>query len=142
MLFFMNENESLLKELQSIIEPYNKPFTIHSILSPKGKSSVLSVHCKEHGFGNEWENPWTPTLKQLKEMKQCPKCSGRYNPTKKEALSIFKNEFKGKNSKLKIVDIKTMAKNSSQVIVQCKEHGRSDEWANPWTPKFSQLMAL
>ena len=65
------------------------------------------MHCEIHGNGDNWGNPWNPTIKKLKTDRGCPKCADRYTFTESEILQRTNSLIKDKNIQIhKIIDYK------------------------------------
>ena len=102
-----------------------------------GARTRCIVECKIHGLGNSFETPWNPHYYLLKEGKGCPKCNGNYVKTKDELIKDINNHI---HSNLKLINfIGDKYNTSTQCIVECKIHGRCDEFKEPWIPLVKSL---
>ena len=129
-------------ESQKIIEINKLIDTKYTVLGfldgYKNRDSKCIIECEIHKNGNDWGNPWNPTINNLKIGRGCPKCSDRYTHTEKELIKVIKNQ-KGKKYKfLSFVDNKFEGVNS-KCVMECSEHGKGNDWGNPWNPTANSL---
>jgi len=110
----------------------------------KNLQSKCIMECIIHGDSSKWGIPWTPSLSQLKHGQQCPKCNKLYG-TRKSNTKILKETVACLNKQLNNKKIKALSfvgKNNNmqtKCIVECKVHGNSSEWGNPWLPTINSL---
>jgi hypothetical protein len=108
-------------------------------------SSKCIVDCSIHGSCSEWETSWNPTYIELKTGVGCPKCamarrsvdSTYINLNKEEAISTLKT----KCVKISLLNFIGSYSNDLTVCsINCREHGNSLLWRNPWKPKIRDLV--
>lgn len=100
----------------------------------KGSQTKLNLICNIHGEGQLYANKWQPTAVNIIRNRGCPKCKGTYKRTIEEWIELvndtkyefvyLKSEFKGKHSR---------------IAVKCPDHGKSDDFSNPWVPRFEDI---
>lgn len=104
-----------------------------------GTESLCHIFCEKHGLSQNWENPWTPKLKKISNIKGCLKCTKNYKKTKEE-LFIFVEKNLNK-SLLNIIKFDEKFKgNNTLVYLKCKKHGECFLWDKPWIPKVVSLL--
>lgn len=122
--------------LEIVASALPQHLTLKKFIEYKGlDKSRCYIHCQKHGSGWKWGNQWIPTAGNLKDNKRgCPKCSNLYRSTKIEIIDSFQHPF------LKIVDIPAYKNNKSVCHVNCKHHGNTWQWGNPWIPPVTKLL--
>jgi len=104
-----------------------------------GAFSLCIVECKIHGKGSDFGNPWCPTFDALKRKKAgCPKCSGNYKKTTKEAINEMNKNINKNLSFIKFYD-GFYTNETSRCLVKCKFHGNCFDFNKPWIPQFKYL---
>ena len=131
----MTTDDDRIKELNELIG--DKIKVLGFVGGYKNNLAKCIMHCEEHGNGNDWGNPWNPTFVDLKSGNSCPKCSGMYVRTEKEALYSVNNEI---NKKIKVLGFINKYKGArTRCIMYCEEHGNGNDWGNPWNPACNNL---
>lgn len=84
----------------------------------QGKQSKVLIECTRHGLLADFKNPSTPTFETLEKRSfDCPKCTGLYHPTAKEAINelsqilprvnlkfkAFKDGYTGRSSRCELI---------------------------------------
>lgn len=128
--------EEAIQEINKIINPKLNVIGFVEGKYTRARSNCI-VECNIHGLGNSFETPWNPSYYLLKEGKGCPKCNGNYAKTKNEMIREINKNI---NSNLKLIDLLGDTYNTNtQCIVECKTHGRCDEFKLPWIPLVKNL---
>lgn len=96
--------------------------------------------CTEHGRSDEWGSPWYPRVADVryKEQIRCIKCIGLYERTETEWIEYLNGKAPPGKRVVAICDFK---KAHSRCVTECDEHGRSDQWNNPMTHSFQELLS-
>jgi hypothetical protein len=134
---YKQTEEEILTDLKKIINP-NISIIKFVNNEYKNVNSRVIVKCKIHGEGKEWGTPWTPKVMQLKLGYGCPKCGGGYKPTKEEVINTINEKHKDKFEIAGFINNEYKNRNS-KAIINCKIHGLSNEWENPWFPKIRNI---
>lgn len=134
---YSETKEEALLNLKSLLK--NKDLKIIGFkgIFQNNKTKCI-IKCNIHGKGTDFKNPWTPTYKDLKNLKGCPKCAKNYMETKDEAidnLNLFlKNKpinFIGFNGKYKY--------SKTECLMECDIHGKGELFDIPWYSNISKI---
>lgn len=99
--------------------------------------SPYIVECSTHGLGIQWGTPWAPSLNDILNHVNCPKCAGLYKSSEHEALIKINKETP---SHITITGFVGAYKGiSTECAIHCAFHGLSTEWGSPWTPTIIRL---
>ena len=62
--------------INELNETFKGQYTITGFIDGfKTQKSRCEITCNIHGKGSDWETPWNPKIKDLKDGRGCPKCS-------------------------------------------------------------------
>jgi hypothetical protein len=108
---------------------------INGKITTKSKCNAI---CKIHGLGDDFCNPWNPTINNLKNGSTCPKCSLNYMPTTDEAISDLSLILNTDIDFLGFIGGKYKGK-KTKCIVKCKKHGLFGDLDKPSFPIYESL---
>lgn len=124
---------------QQIINKLDDNLYIIDFSNYEKKTSKINVGCKIHGDGKKWNTPWNPSVKGILQHNYgCPKCSKKYKSTEKDYVEEINSKLK--NSHLSLIKIIDFKNNKSRCILECKYHGDTSQWENPWTISINDIM--
>jgi len=113
-----------------------------SVLSIEGNRNKARCHmtCSEHGNGDEWGNPWRPTVNDVDNGYGCPKCQGNYRKTALEAQSHVNKNLTIRGFHHNVIGfVDEYIGKESLCQIHCEKHGDANIWENPWQPRLHDL---
>lgn len=134
---YVPETKEAIQDINKLINPDLNVvgFVDGKYITQKSKTIV---ECKIHGKGCDFDNPWNPEYRYLKEGAGCRKCAKQYVPTTKEAIQ---NINKLTSTNINVIGFigGEYEDSNSRTIVECKTHGKGCDFDTPWNPPYYTL---
>tara|TARA_Y100000310_G_scaffold149818_1_gene149193 strand:+ start:364 stop:2892 length:2529 start_codon:yes stop_codon:yes gene_type:complete len=140
---YVGGKEEVVEKIKEIAATRGLSFKDIVIENSNISTSVLHLHCEEHGKTWLWEKPWLPTVNHFtrNEVSGCPRCRGFRLPVSKR-LEIANEIWAKKPWSVTGIDSSTndsKADSKANFFATCEEHGDGWTWSTPWLPTLDSI---